>query len=45
LTLHVEIAIQNFDVVGAYAASVVLAMVAVATLVLMTVFKPKESAQ
>jgi sulfate transport system permease protein len=45
LTLHVEIAIQNFDVVGAYAASVVLAMVAVATLVLMTVVKPKESAQ
>jgi sulfate transport system permease protein len=45
LTLHVEIAIQNFDVVGAYAASVVLALVAVSTLVLLTVFKPKESAQ
>ena len=43
LTLHVEVAIQNFDVVGAYAASVVLALVAVSTLVLMTVFKPEES--
>jgi sulfate transport system permease protein len=43
LTLHVEVAIQNFDVVGAYAASVVLALVAVATLILMTVIKPKES--
>ncbi len=45
LTLHVEVAIQNFDVVGAYAASVVLALIAVSTLVLMTVFKPKEAAQ
>ncbi len=45
LTLHVEVAIQNFDVVGAYAASVVLAMIAVSTLVLLTVLKPKESAQ
>jgi sulfate/thiosulfate transport system permease protein len=45
LTLHVEIAIQNFDVVGAYAASVVLALVAVSTLVLLTLFKPKESVQ
>jgi sulfate transport system permease protein len=45
LTLHVEVAIQNFDFVGAYAASVVLALVAVSTLVLLTIFKPKESAQ
>ncbi|HEY3185464.1 MAG TPA: sulfate ABC transporter permease subunit [Gaiellaceae bacterium] len=34
LTIHVEQAFQNFDVAGAYAASVVLALVAVATLVL-----------
>jgi sulfate transport system permease protein len=43
LTIHVEQAFQNFDVAGAYAASVVLALVAVATLVLMSLFKPKES--
>jgi sulfate/thiosulfate transport system permease protein len=42
LTIHVEQAFQNFDVAGAYAASVVLALVAVATLVLMSLFKPKE---
>jgi len=44
LTIHVEQAFQNFDVVGAYAASVVLALVAIATLVLMSLFKPKEHA-
>src|SRR3954447_3981786 len=44
LTLYVEVAVQNFDYVGAYAASMVLALVAVSTLVLMTLFKPKESA-
>ena len=44
LTIHVEQAFQNFDVAGAYAASVVLALVAVATLVLMSLFKPKEHA-
>jgi sulfate/thiosulfate transport system permease protein len=43
LTIHVEQAFQNFDVAGAYAASVVLALVAVTTLVLMSLFKPKES--
>jgi sulfate transport system permease protein len=42
LTLHVEERYQSFDYVGAYAASVVLAMLAIATLVAMTVFKPKE---
>jgi sulfate/thiosulfate transport system permease protein len=42
LTLHVEERYQSFDYVGAYAASVLLAMLAVATLVAMTVFKPKE---
>jgi sulfate transport system permease protein len=42
LTLHVEAQYQQFDYVGAYAASVVLAMLAIATLVAMTLFKPKE---
>jgi sulfate/thiosulfate transport system permease protein len=42
MTLHVEERYQNFDYVGAYAASVVLAMIAIATLVAMTMFKPKE---
>ena len=44
LTIHVEQAFQNFDVAGAYAASVVLALVAVVTLVLMSLFRPKEHA-
>ena len=42
LTLHVEERFQSFDYVGAYAASVVLALLAIATLVAMSVFKPKE---
>jgi sulfate transport system permease protein len=42
MTLHVEGQYQQFDYVGAYAASVVLAMIAIATLVAMTTFKPKE---
>jgi sulfate transport system permease protein len=42
MTLHVEERFQSFDYVGAYAASVVLAVLAVATLVAMSVFKPKE---
>jgi sulfate/thiosulfate transport system permease protein len=45
LPLHVEERYQSFDYVGAYAASVVLAMLAIATLVAMTVFKPKEEAR
>jgi sulfate/thiosulfate transport system permease protein len=44
LTIHVEQSFQNFDVTGAYAASVVLALIAIATLVLMSVFRPKEAA-
>jgi sulfate/thiosulfate transport system permease protein len=43
MTLHVEERYQSFDYVGAYAASVVLALLAVATLVSMSLFKPKES--
>jgi sulfate/thiosulfate transport system permease protein len=42
MTLHVEERYQSFDYVGAYAASVVLAMIAIATLVAMSLFKPKE---
>jgi sulfate transport system permease protein len=44
MTLHVEERFQSFDYVGAYAASVVLAILAIATLVAMSVFKPKEGA-
>jgi ABC-type sulfate transport system permease subunit len=43
MTLHVEEQYQSFAYVGAYAASVVLALLAVATLVAMSFFKPKES--
>ena len=42
LTIHVQAAYEGFDLVGAYAASVVLAMLAIGTLVLMTLLKPKE---
>jgi sulfate/thiosulfate transport system permease protein len=42
MTLRVEEAYQSFDYVGAYAAAVVLALVAIATLVGLSVFKPKE---
>jgi sulfate transport system permease protein len=42
MTLFVEDRYQNFDVSGAYAASVVLALIAIATLVCMNLFKPKE---
>ena len=45
LTLHVEERYQSFDYVGAYAASVLLALLAIATLVAMTVFRPKEEAR
>jgi sulfate/thiosulfate transport system permease protein len=45
MTLHVEERFQSFDYVGAYAASVVLAMLAVATLVAMTVFRPREESR
>ena len=42
LTLHVEERFQSFDLVGAYAASVVLALLAIATLVAMNLLRPKE---
>jgi sulfate/thiosulfate transport system permease protein len=42
MTLHVEERFQSFDLVGAYAASVVLGLLAIATLVAMSLFKPKE---
>jgi sulfate/thiosulfate transport system permease protein len=45
LTLHVQERYQAFDQVGAYAAAVVLALIAVATLVLLTRLKPKEETQ
>jgi sulfate transport system permease protein len=42
LTLHVEERFQSFDLVGAYAASVVLALLAILTLVAMNLLRPKE---
>src|SRR5205809_619640 len=42
LTLHVQDRYQAFDEVGAYASAVVLALIAVTTLILMTALKPKE---
>jgi sulfate/thiosulfate transport system permease protein len=42
LTLHVQDRYQQFDAIGAYAASVVLALIAIATLVLMSGLRPKE---
>jgi sulfate transport system permease protein len=42
LTLYVEERYLAFDFVGAYAASVVLALVAISVLLLMTLIKPKE---
>jgi sulfate transport system permease protein len=41
-TLHVDERFQAFDLVGAYASSVVLALLAVGVLVGMSFFKPKE---
>jgi sulfate transport system permease protein len=41
LTLYVQDRYQSFDSVGAYASAVVLALIAVATLILMTLLKPK----
>jgi sulfate/thiosulfate transport system permease protein len=45
LTLYVQDRYQAFDEVGAYAAAVVLALIAVTTLLLMTTLKPKEGAR
>ena len=42
LTLYVQDRYQAFDEIGAYAAAVVLALIAVTTLILMTALKPKE---
>jgi len=42
LTLYVQDRYQAFDDVGAYAAAVVLALIAVTTLITMTALKPKE---
>jgi sulfate transport system permease protein len=42
LTIHVESAYTNFDSQGAYAASVVLALIAISTLILMNLLRPKE---
>jgi sulfate/thiosulfate transport system permease protein len=43
LTLHVEDRFQSFDLAGAYAASVVLALMALAVLLAISMFKPKGS--
>jgi sulfate/thiosulfate transport system permease protein len=42
LTLYVQDRYQAFDDIGAYASAVVLALIAVTTLLLMTALKPKE---
>ena len=42
LTLLVEKRFQNFDVAGAYAASALLAVIALATLLAMTLIKPRK---
>jgi sulfate/thiosulfate transport system permease protein len=42
LTLHIQERNQSFDEVGQYASAVVLALIAVVTLILMTRLKPKE---
>ena len=41
-TLFVQDSFESFDLTGAYAASVLLAVIAIATLVAMNVFRPKE---
>jgi sulfate transport system permease protein len=45
LTLYVQDRYQSFDTTGAYAAAVVLALLAMTTLLLMTRLKPKEGTQ
>jgi sulfate transport system permease protein len=42
LTLHVQERYESFDTTGAYAAAVVLALIALATLLLMNRLEPKE---
>jgi sulfate/thiosulfate transport system permease protein len=45
LTLFVQDRYESFDTTGAYAAAVVLALLAMSTLLLMTLLKPKEGTQ
>jgi sulfate/thiosulfate transport system permease protein len=45
LTLFVQDRYESFDTTGAYAAAVVLALLAMSTLLLMTQLKPKEGTQ
>ena len=42
LTLLVEQRFQNFDLAGAYAASALLGLIAIATLLVMTLLKPRK---
>ncbi len=42
MTLHVEERFQSFDLTGAYASSVVLALLAVATLLAMTLLRRED---
>ena len=42
LTLIVEQRYENYDLAGAYAASALLAVIALATLLAMTVIKPRK---
>ena len=42
MTLRVQAEWEGFNFVGAYAASVLLALIALAAVVAMSVFKPKE---
>jgi sulfate/thiosulfate transport system permease protein len=44
MTLYIDAAYGNFNESGAYAASVVLAMIAIATVAAMMIFRPKEAA-
>jgi sulfate transport system permease protein len=43
LTVHVEEQFQQFDLVGAYTSSLVLALIAIVIVLSMTVLKPKEA--
>jgi sulfate transport system permease protein len=45
LTQYVQASYENFDQTGAYAASVLLAALAILTLLLMMLFRPKEAAR
>jgi sulfate transport system permease protein len=42
MTLLVQDRYEEFDSSGAYAVSVVLAMIAIATLLLLTIIRPRE---